>query len=169
MANIYYSSPNGAGPQGPVGPSGPPGSDGAPGYSAEIDFVVNGGAAGTMPTFSGNPMFTGSYILAGNMVHFRISVEFDNIITFGTGQYYVELPFPCKYGYQIRGGCLHDASSDRQWSIGGHVVAGATRLYLNYIESNGRDEAFTHNTPLSLAVQDTFHIAGTYIATSVEN
>jgi len=88
----------------------------------------------------------------------------DNITSFGTGQYYVDLPFPAKYGYQVREGCVHDISTSRQYPIGGHVLAGQSRLNLNFVDSNGRDDAFTHNTPFALAVADNFHIAGTYIA-----
>jgi len=160
---IYYSNSGGAGPQGPVGPSGPAGADGAPGYSTETSFVVTGGSMGTQPTFNGAPLFSGTYLTTGPVVHFQIQVEFDNILTFGTGQYYVELPFTAKYAYQFKNGCIHDASSGRQYAIGGHVAAGQTRLYLNYISTNGRDEPFTHNNPFSLGVVDNFHLSGVYI------
>lgn len=160
---IYYSNTGGSGPQGPVGPAGPAGADGAPGYSAETSFVVLGGSTGTQPTFNGAPLFSGTYLATGTVVHFQIQVEFDNILTFGTGQYYVDLPFPAKYAYQFKNGCIHDASSGRQYAIGGHVLPGASRLYLNYIGSNGQDQTFTHNAPFSLGVEDNFHISGDYI------
>jgi hypothetical protein len=132
--------------------------------SEETVFTVNGGTTGTQPTFSGAPLFTGSYIRVGRLVHFQIQIDMDNITSFGTGQYYVDLPFPAKYEYQIRDGCVHDASTSRQYPIGGHVLAGQSRLYLNFIDANGRDDPFTYNTPLALAVADNFHTAGVYIA-----
>jgi hypothetical protein len=88
----------------------------------------------------------------------------DNITNFGTGQYYVDLPFPAKYGYQVKQGCLHDISTSRQYAIGGHVYAGQSQLGLTFTNSSGQDEAFDHNSPVTLNVADNFHIAGTYIA-----
>lgn len=130
-----------------------------------VDFVVQGGViSGTQPTFNGAPLFTGSYSRTGDLVHFQIQVDFDNITSFGNGQYYIDLPFPARYGYQVRNGCAHDDSTGRQYSIGGHVFAGQSQLALNFIDTNGRDSAFTHNTPFTLAVADNFHTSGTYIA-----
>jgi hypothetical protein len=41
----------------------------------ETSFVVGGGTDGTQPTFTGDPLFTGSYIRTiGNLVHFQIQV-----------------------------------------------------------------------------------------------
>jgi hypothetical protein len=59
---------------------------------------------------------------------------------------------------------LHDISTDRQYAIGGHVFAGANRLLLTFTNSNGQDEPFDHNSPITLNVADNFHVAGTYIA-----
>jgi len=132
--------------------------------SEETVFAVNGGTDGTQPTFSGAPLFSGSYVKVGSLVHFQIQVDMDNITSFGTGQYYVDLPFQAKYAYQVREGCVHDISTSRQYPIGGHVLAGQSRLNLNFVDSNGRDDAFTYNTPFVLDVVDNFHIAGTYIA-----
>lgn len=132
--------------------------------SGETVFTVAGGTTGTQPTFTGAPLFSGSYVKVGGLVHFQIQVDMDNITSFGTGQYYVDLPFAAKYAYQVREGCVHDISTSRQYPIGGHVLAGESRLYLNFVDSNGRDDAFTHNTPFVLAIADNFHISGTYIA-----
>jgi hypothetical protein len=129
----------------------------------EIDFTVSGGTLGTQPTFDGAPLFSGSYVKTGPLVHFQIQVDMDNILTFGDGQYYVNLPFPAKYGYQVKQGCLHDISSGRQYAIGGHVFAGESTLALTFTNSAGQDEAFDHNSPVTLNVADNFHIAGTYI------
>lgn len=133
-----------------------------------IDFTVQGGVvSGTQPTFNGASLFTGSYVRIGDVVHFQIQVDFDNITSFGTGQYYVSLPFPARYEYQVREGNVDDFSTDRKYSVGGHVVAGSSSLHLNFIDSQGRDTPFTYNTPFVLAVQDKFHISGTYIAQSL--
>jgi hypothetical protein len=125
-------------------------------------WTINGGSTGTQPTFNGAPLFTGHYSVMDNLVHFEIQVDFDNITNFGTGQYFVDLPFPSHASYQMRNGCIHDFSTGRQYSIGGHVFEGESRLYLNFTDTNGRDSEFTHNTPFALAVEDNFHISGTY-------
>jgi hypothetical protein len=132
-------------------------------YSGEVSFTVNGGSLGTMPTFNGAPLFSGTYVKTGPMVHFQIQVDMDNITNFGTGQYYVDLPFPAKYGYQVREGCLHDISADKQYAIGGHVFAGESRLKLFFTDTNGQDQEFDHNSPITLAIADNFHVSGTYI------
>ena len=163
------------GPQGPagdgegiVGPAGPTGPAGADGADAELVietlFSVNGGTTGIQPTFAGSPMFSGSYVKHGPMIHFQIQVDMDNITSFGTGQYYVDLPFPAKYGYQVRSGCLHDIGGEDQFAIGGHVLAGESRLYLNWTNTNGQDESFTSTAPVILQNNDNFHVSGDYIA-----
>jgi hypothetical protein len=132
--------------------------------TSETSFTVNGGSLGTMPTFTGAPLFSGTYVKTGPLVHFQIQVDMDNITNFGTGQYYVDLPFPAKYGYQVREGCLHDISTDRQYAIGGHVFAGQSRLNLFFTDTNGQDQEFDHNSPVTLAIADNFHVSGTYIS-----
>jgi hypothetical protein len=130
--------------------------------SKSVPFTVVGGTLGTQPTFSGAPLFTGSYTKLGNLVHFQIDVDMDNITSFGTGQYYVTLPFPAEHNYQFSDGCLHDISASDQYSIMGHVVAGASQLKLLSVASNGKHVPFTHNVPVNLAIADNFHLAGTY-------
>jgi hypothetical protein len=98
----------------------------------------------------------------GNIVHFAIDVDMDNITNFGTGQYYIGLPLAAKRNYIFRDGCIHDISTNRQYSISGHVLAGSTQLYLFSTASNGQDVPFEHNVPFTLATADNFHIAGTY-------
>jgi hypothetical protein len=129
-------------------------------------FTVEGGTLGTQPTFDGAPLFTGSYVKAGVMVHFRIDVDFDNITSFGTGQYYLNLPFTPKYNYMFTGGCLHDASTGRTYAINGHVFAGNPEMRLESTDNTGNvtfNIPFTATAPIALAVEDSFHIYGDYI------
>jgi hypothetical protein len=132
--------------------------------SIEQSFTVNGGTLGTQPTFDGAPLFSGTYVINGPMVHFQIQVDMDNITNFGTGQYVIDLPFPAKYGYQFKEGCLHDISSGKQYAIGGHVYAGQSQMGLTFTNSNGQDEDFDYNSPVTLSTADNFHISGTYIS-----
>ena len=139
---------------------------GTPAPLTEVAYAVTGGTTGTQPTFSGSPLFTGSYVKTGVLCHFRIDVDFDNITSFGTGQYYLKLPFPSKRNYQLSDGCLHDISTGREYPISGHVLANSDDLYLQSIDSQGNSAFnidFTYNNPVTLATADNFHVAGTYI------
>jgi hypothetical protein len=128
----------------------------------DINYVPGGGTTGTQPTFTGDPLFTGSYTKWGNVVHFAFDVDMDNITSFGTGQYFITLPFPAQTNYLFRDGCLHDISANDQYAISGHVNANSTQLLLYSVASNGRDVPFTNNVPVNLSTADNFHIAGTY-------
>lgn len=127
-----------------------------------ITFTVLGGTSGTQPTFVGAPLFTGSYTKVGNICHFQIDVDMDNITNFGTGQYYVKLPFVSSHNYLLSNGCLHDISTGDEYAVLGHVLAGSDTLNLLSTASNGRQVAFEHNVPVTLSTADNFHIAGTY-------
>ncbi len=130
----------------------------------ETVYDVQGGTTnGTQPTFNGTPLFSASYVLSGELVHFRINVDFDNITSFGTGQYYMTIPFNSKYDAYFRNGNLLDASTNKKYSISGHVSEGSNMMYLLTTVSNGNEEAFTHSVPFNLAIQDDFHISGSYI------
>lgn len=132
----------------------------------DTTFVVAGGTTGTQPTFTGSPLFAGSYVKSGDLVTFRIKVLMTNITNFGTGQYYVDLPLVSKYDYKMRGGCLHDISTGKDYEIGGHVSAGASRLFLSSVDTQSGsvfDVPFEHNNPITLNSADNFHISGTYI------
>jgi hypothetical protein len=135
-----------------------------PAISAANTFSVQGGTSETQPTFNGDPLFTGTYTLLDTLCHFAVDVDMDNITSFGSGQYYVTLPFPAKRNYIFRDGCIHDISSDKQYSVSGHVLAGSNQLILFSTSSNGQDVPFTFNTPFGLNVADNFHLAATYEA-----
>lgn len=130
-----------------------------------IVFTVENGTTETQPTFSGAPLFTGSYTRFGNMCHFQIDVDMDNITGFGTGGYYVDLPFYASHSYKFSDGCLHDTSTERNYSISGRVAIAQKRLFLFTTDAEGNrifDAAFTHTVPVTLTVADNFYIAGTY-------
>jgi hypothetical protein len=133
---------------------------------SEVVYTVEGGTTGTQPTFTGAPLFTGSYVRTGVLCHFRIDVDMNNITSFGTGQYYLTLPFPSKHNYQLSDGCLHDISTGREYPISGHVAANSDELFLQSIDSQGNSAFnidFTATAPVTLTTADNFHIAGTYI------
>jgi hypothetical protein len=144
-----------------------PGSGSDSAIGIETSFVVNGGTLGTQPTFTGDPLFSGTYVKTGPLVHFQIQVDMNNITNFGTGQYYVELPFPAKYGYMFREGCLHDINTGREYHVSGHVYAGQSQMKLFTTDVSGNriyDFAFSQGEPITLSTADNFHIAGTYIS-----
>ena len=138
---------------------------GSGGATSNDTWVIEGGTTnGTQPTFNGDPLFSGSWTRLGDMVFFNIDVDMDNITNFGSGQYYVKLPFASKYNYLLSDGCVHDVSTGDEYAVMGHVLAGSDILTLLTTTSNGKQNPFTHNVPFNLDVADSFHIAGTYEA-----
>ena len=134
------------------------------GYGVNTDYQPEGGTDGTQPTFSG-PAISGSFNRFGNMVHFSIAVDFANITSFGTGQYYLTLPYPARVAYQFRDGCLHDISAGIDYHISGHVFAGSDVLQLFTTDRAGNriyDFPFSQGEPITMTTADNFHIAGTY-------
>jgi hypothetical protein len=132
------------------------------GYGVVTTFSdVSGGTDGTQPTFSG-PVFTATYTRFGDMVHFAYSVDFTNIVTFGTGQYFMTLPYDARRPYTFSSGSLRDDSGGTIYSIIGTVEAGSDVMNLSYLKSNGETEPFEHNKPITLTTADSFDITGTY-------
>ena len=132
------------------------------GYGVVTTFTgIQGGTDGTQPTFSG-PVFTATYTRFGDMVHFAYSVDFTNILTFGTGQYFMTLPYNSRRPVTFNSGSLYDDSSGSTYSIIGQVTTGSNVMTLSYIKSNGETEPFEYNKPITLTTADSFDITGTY-------
>jgi len=132
----------------------------------EVVYTVSGGTSGTQPVFSGPPLFSVSYIRIGKLIHFQIQVDMDNITNFGTGQYFVTLPFKSEHAYMFRDGCLHDISTSREYHVSGHVYADSNIMELFTSDTQGNtlyDFPFTSSEPVVLNVADNFHVSGTYI------
>jgi hypothetical protein len=55
-------------------------------------------------------------------------------------------------------------STGKQYAISGHVYAGQSQLLLSFTNSNGQDEVFDFNSPVTLTSEDNFHVSGTYIS-----
>lgn len=130
-------------------------------------YTVGGGTDGTQPTFTGDPMFYGKYIRIGNLVHFEIEVDFDNITSFGTGQYFLTLPFDADSEVIFRSGSLYDGSEDEEYHMSAHSMADSSELWLyssDKIASGVQDVPFTSSFPVTLTTADHFHISGSYIA-----
>ena len=129
----------------------------------ETDYTVGGGTDGTQPTFTGNPLFFGSYTKTSNLVHFRVNVQMTNITNFGSGNYYITLPHNAKYDTYMRNGHLRHSSGDI-YAISGHVTAGTNVLALYSTASNGKEVRFTPSVPVGLNASCDFHIFGSYFS-----
>lgn len=135
------------------------------GYGISTLYIPGGGTDGTQPVFDPGEVITASFTRFGNLVHFSILVDFAEIVSFGTGQYYLTLPYPSKNSYQFRDGCLHDASAGTEYHMSGHVLAGESTIWLNSSDKIGssiQDVDFTSTSPVTLTTADSFHISGTY-------
>jgi hypothetical protein len=98
------------------------------------------------------------------MVYFRIYVDMSNITSFGTGVYYVTLPFNTKHEIYVRDGHVADFSTSKKYSVSGSALAGTNQLYLTTTVAGGEEVNFSPTVPFTLAPEDSFHIAGTFIA-----
>ena len=128
----------------------------------ETSFVVNGGTLGTQPTFSGDPLFDGHYIKYGTLVYVDIEVDFSNITNFGSGQYFLDIPFPTKRDISFDG-VLHDVSANNYYHITGICEAGESRVLLHYGAANGSLQPFEQSHPRTLQTVDHFALHGSYI------
>lgn len=131
------------------------------GYGVNTVYQPSGGTDGTQPTASG-PFISGSFNRFGNMVHFNIQVNMDNITSFGTGQYYVTLPYPARVRYTFANGHLLDFSAGKTFNLVGECAAGSNVIWIYYIGSNGQMDDFDFNSPINLTTEDYFDISGTY-------
>lgn len=120
--------------------------------------------SGTDLTFTGTPA-TGSYVKLGNLVMIQVTVDFDNVTNFGTGQYSLTLPFPSKYHTDVYGGSVHDVTNQGvdHYSIKAHLSVGSSTFTIWNIKSSAADEPFDHNSPFNLSVADLFHMSFSYI------
>jgi hypothetical protein len=120
--------------------------------------------SGTGLAFTGTPA-TGTYIKIGNFIQVQITVDFDNVSNFGTGQYSLTLPFPSKYHTDVYGGSIHDVVNQGvdHYSLKGHLSDGSSIITIWNIKSSAADEPFDHNSPINLTTSDLFHMSFTYI------
>jgi hypothetical protein len=155
------------GTQGVTGPTGPTGPEPEPGI---IEYTVQGGTDETQPTFIGDPLFHGHYVKLGQLVHFSVDVDMDNIVSFGTGQYYVTLPTNVHHGYSFSNGSLLDDSTGDVYIIQGRVDVGTNVLKLYTLSPEGQsltETPFSQGSPITLTTTDSFNIAGTYMSETI--
>lgn len=120
--------------------------------------------SGTGLTYTGTPA-TGYYVKLGNSVTVQIDVEFDTVTNFGTGQYYVTIPFESMFHTDAYGGSVHDIVNQGidHYSLKAHLSPSSNVISIWNIKSSAADEPFDHNSPFNLAVEDKFHMSFTYI------
>lgn len=118
--------------------------------------------SGTGLTYTGTPA-VGQYSRVGKMITFYILVTFTTVTNFGTGNYSVTLPtgLPSQMHAVVNGG-LHDTSTNNHLNILGDLEPASLTVELYYPTSNGVNDRFDHNSPLTLATNDYFYISGTY-------
>ena len=146
--------------QGPTGPTGPAGPAGSPTQTSYTPVW-----AGTGLSFVGTPT-TGSYIRFGNLVHFRIYVNFANVSNVGTGQYTLTLPFLPEeivrdsfVGVVDNGTVRHD--------IRAVLNPGSAIVPLYFAGTNGLLTNMTGAAPVALNTGSFIYLTGTYMAAAV--
>lgn len=132
------------------------------GYGINVTYPVEGGTIGGTPPVFDPDDIVGTYNRIGNLVHFVVNVDFDGITNFGTGQYYVTLPYAPISDYLFSSGHLFDFSTGNSYIMVGMADAGSNVLKLFYLGSNSQLATFEHNAPKTLSTEDHFDISGTY-------
>lgn len=121
--------------------------------------------SGTGLAYTGSPV-TGSYTRIGQLVHFWIKVSCSTVTNFGSGQYFLTLPFEPAEDYIFRDGGLHEGAN--HYSLAADAEGGSLDLEMYYpSKSTGNqvvDAAFTATAPKTLATTDYFYVSGTYLA-----
>jgi hypothetical protein len=118
--------------------------------------------SGTGLAFTGTPA-VGQYSRVGKMITFYILVTLTNVTNFGTGNYSLTLPtgLPSQMHAVVNGG-LHDTSTNNHLNLLGDLAPASLNIELYYPTSNGVNNRFDHNSPLTLVTADYFYISGTY-------
>lgn len=160
MANIHYSNSGGVGPQGPVGAKGDQGPTGPSGVSEVSYTTYDPNWTATGLTYSGTPAL-GYYAVVGKLIHFHIQVNLSSVSNFGTGQYFMDLPFAPLGDYAFRDGGLHVLGN--HYPLMADAEAGSVSMDLWYTGANGQDLAFTKTSPHALTTSNKFYINGTYL------
>lgn len=144
-----------------------------------IPFGITSVSRSFNPDFkaSGGPLTgavaSGNYVKQGLIVHFRVNVDFTNCTEFqatSNTQYQFTLPFPTDQTITIRGGALHQNSSNTFYHIAGisdpELFANNTVMKLYYSGS-------TTDLPVRAAVPvggitntSTFNLSGAYQTTN---
>ena len=110
-------------------------------------------------TYTNQPAH-GTYIKIGKMVEFRITVSLTSVTNFGSGQYFLTLPFPAAYDTALRQGGLHVGAN--HYSVMADTDPGSNLVDLWYNGSNGQDLPMDQNSPHALTTTDFFYISGVY-------
>lgn len=142
-------------------------------FYSEQDIIVpaSGRARNTWdPDFRDGPTFAPShieptdahYIRVGELVYICASIPFTYVTNFGTAQYKIQLPFPAGYHADFFGGTIHDTSAGTFHTVKGHIEKNSAIMTLWHLAASSTDQPFTHNSPINLAPDDEFHIAGWY-------
>ena len=153
----------------------------------ETPTVVLGGApvrytpafTATGLTFTGSgtthPCYNSYYVKVGSMVTFYIEVNPATITNFGTGQYFLELPF-MPHGQMMNhftGWVNVDPTQNPDTA--GHAIlnidhlVGTKTLDMHYIKQSGganspiMEAIFKQGTPVTLTTSSKIYINGTYI------
>jgi len=136
-----------------------------PGVPTAYSPVFSSAGGTSQIAYTGTPA-TGSYIMIGKLVSFRIRVDYATLTAFGGGagsQYFVTLPFAPAGLYAFNDALYHKGSNGNQYEIFG-VTNGTTTMSLWHSGGGGNAPAMNHSTPVSAQTSDYFFISGTYEA-----
>jgi hypothetical protein len=136
-----------------------------PGVPTAYSPVFSSAGGTSQISYTGTPA-TGSYIRTGNLVSFRIRVDYTTLTSFGGGagsQYFVTLPFVPASLYSFNDALYNKGSNGNQYEILGKTN-GTTTMSMWHSAGSGNAPAVNHSQPVSAQTVDYFYISGTYEA-----
>lgn len=119
---------------------------------------------GTGLAYTGTPT-TGYYSRVGKMITFFIRVNCATVTNFGTGNYYLTLPYTPDNHYLFQNGGIHHPALTRHYTFAGDCNEGSNDLELLTLTQHGTALYFDplkQGSPVTLNTDDFFYISGTY-------
>lgn len=134
-------------------------------------------ATGLTYTGSGttHPAYNSYYTKIGSMVSFYIEVNLSTVTNFGTGQYFLEMPFLPHGGMMNHFAGWVNVDPTQNPDLAGHVIlnidhlVGTKTLDMHYIKQAGganspiMEAIFKQGTPVVLTTSSRIYVNGTYI------
>lgn len=129
---------------------------------ASQNYEADFNSANNDVTYTQSPV-TSSYIRVGKMIFISVLVDFSKVTAYGTGRYYITLPYQATRHAGIMAGMLHEGTNKIK-VIAGRIDKESKRCELFYLDNQIEYQDFDHQHPHVINSDDYFHLEGWYEA-----
>lgn len=131
-------------------------------YDGWTAYTPTWSSTGTQPAI-GNGTLIGAYQRIGRTIYLRIRLVPGTTTTFGTGVYFISVPFTSGAGDgQLLTALLFDTSGASFYAHTGYLPTGSSSV--QFPRGNGTTDQFGPTIPVTLATGDVFNVSGAYEA-----